>query len=101
MEGIDALNSWKPDYGHKIGNCVPQRPKRGQKSIGLCYVRTPLRFATMSLRTTKFELKLDIGYKEYSKLLVEIGTPEVNIYMKDFSFFFYFLKNGYYDFLKN
>ena len=24
MEGIDALNSWKPDLGHKTGNCGPQ-----------------------------------------------------------------------------
>ena len=27
--------------------------------------------------------------KEYSKLLVEIGTLEVDIYIKDFSFFFF------------
>ena len=36
MKGIDALNSWKPDLGHKTGNCGPQGPKRGQKSIGQC-----------------------------------------------------------------
>ena len=36
------------------------------------------------------------GQKEYSKLLVEIGTREVGIHMKDFSFFFfcYFLKTA-------
>ena len=34
MEGIDALNSWKPDLGHKTGNCGPKKPKRGQKFIG-------------------------------------------------------------------
>ena len=43
MEGIDTLNSWKPELGHKTGNCGPQRPKRDQKSIGqsVCmYART-------------------------------------------------------------
>ena len=34
MEGIDALNSWNLDLRHKTGNCGPQRPERGQKSIG-------------------------------------------------------------------
>ena len=29
----------------------------------------------------------NLSYKEHSKLLVEIGTREVAIYMKDFSFF--------------
>ena len=38
-----------------------------------------------------WKLKLDIVYKEYSKLLVGIGAPEVDIYMKDFSFFFFFI----------
>ena len=37
MEGIDALNSWKPDLGHKTGNCDPQRPKI-QWSVSM-YVR--------------------------------------------------------------
>ena len=33
--------------------------------------------------------------------MVEIGTPEVDIYMKDFSFDFDFLKNGTNDFFLN
>ena len=37
-------------------------------------------------------------FAEYSKLLLEIGMPEVDIYMKDFFFFFDFLKNGTNDF---
>ena len=43
MEGIDAVNSWKPDLGHKTGNYGPQRPKRGQKFIGqwVCTYVTP------------------------------------------------------------
>ena len=36
MEGIDALNSWKPDLGDETGHGSPQRPKRGQKFIGQC-----------------------------------------------------------------
>ena len=36
VDGIDALNNWKPDLGHKAGYCGPQRPKRGQKSVGQC-----------------------------------------------------------------
>ena len=36
MEGIDALNSWKPDLGHKTRNCGFQRPKMDQKPIGQC-----------------------------------------------------------------
>ena len=57
------------------------------------YVRKdvpPLRFATINLRATEFQARYRVG-KEYSKLLLEIGTPEVDIYMNDFSFFF--LKN--------
>ena len=32
MEGIDALNSWKPNLEHKTGNCGPGMPKSGQNS---------------------------------------------------------------------
>ena len=35
-----------------------------------------------------------VNINEYSKLLVEIGTPEVDIYMKDFSFFVIFSKTA-------
>ena len=81
MEEIDDLNSLKPDLEHKTKYCVLQRPENGQKSIGPCvwYVYTPLRFATIRLRLRNSKLMLDLGKKE---LLVEIGTPEVDIYMK-------------------
>ena len=39
-------------------------------------------------------IKLDIDYKENGKLLVEIETPEVDIYTKDFSFFVHFSKTA-------
>ena len=55
MEGIDALNSWKSDLGNKIRNYDPQRPKRGQKSIGQCVCMYPPSYATISLRVTKSE----------------------------------------------
>ena len=44
--------------GNWILDITPDKPKRGQKSIGQCvclYVCTPLRFATICLRATKFE----------------------------------------------
>ena len=40
-----------------------------------------------------YEIRNLSRYKqEYSKLLVEIGTPEVDIYMKDYLFFVIFPK---------
>ena len=62
MEGIDAIISWKPDLEHKTGYCGPQGPKSGQKPIDqcvrmyLCMYVPPLRFATISLRATKFKI---------------------------------------------
>ena len=41
VEGIDTLNSWKPDLGHKTGYCGPQGSKSDQKSIGQCVRTTP------------------------------------------------------------
>ena len=85
MEGIDGLNSMKPDLEQKTGYCDPQGAKSDQKYIvlSICmYHMYPLWVSQVS------ELqKLDIGKRAYSKHLVEIGTPKVNIYMKDFSFF--------------
>ena len=64
------------------------------------YIFTPLRFATISLGATKFETNARYRLEEAQQalLLVEIGTPDVDIYFKDFSFFFYFVKNGTNDF---
>ena len=55
VEGIDALNSWKPDLGHKTGNCGLQGPKRGQKSIGQCvFIYLP---AFRNHRSQRYEIR--------------------------------------------
>ena len=79
---------------------VPRGQKRAKNPLVSAYIRTirmyvpicVLQLKVSGLRNSKLEL--DIGYKEYSKLLVEIGTPEVDIYMKDFSFFMIFSKTA-------
>ena len=78
-----SFNSLKPDLEQKSGS--------DQKPIGPCvciYVPPPpLRFATASFRATK--------YRTYGlEGLVEIGTLEIAIYMKDLSFFVSFSKTA-------
>ena len=88
MEGIDALNSLKPNLEQKTGYCGPQRPESDKKSMVSCVSQPQV----SELRNLKLEL--EIGSMKYSKLLIEIGISEVDIYMKDFSVFVIFLKTA-------
>ena len=67
MDGIDVLNSLKPDLGHKTGYCDPQRPKSDKNryasvNVGM-YVCTIYPPAFRNYKSQSYEnskLKLDI-----------------------------------------
>ena len=96
MEGIDVINSSKPDLEQKR-ILLPQKPKNDHKSIGKC-VRTYV-FMYTAFRNNKsqsYEIRnlSSIVSSMYSKFLVEIGTQEVDIYIKDFLVFEIFSKTA-------
>ena len=98
VDGIIALNSLKPNLEYKTGYCGPQRPPKGTRNplVSVYVCRQPPAFRNH--KSQSYEIRNFYDRYEYTKLLVEIGTPDVDIQMKDFFVFCDFLKNGSYDF---
>ena len=110
VEGIDTLNSWKPDLGRDI--VVPRGPKGAKDSLVSTYVRMytppPSAFrnynSSQSYGIRNLALYRLEGVQEALGWNRNSGSLHLHEREKFFVFFivfFYFLKNGTIDFILN